>query len=99
MKLTLPDGRVIETSEPSHRIALLELQYALDGFREASEAIPEDAAHDGYDAAQAVARSAAERCRGAIGAVEEMFHALGVSPDAVTAFASRTMAPVDAFLG
>lgn len=98
MKLTLPDGRVIETSDPSHRLALFELQEALETFREASNVIPEDAAHESHAEAHAAARTAAERCKQAFDEVSVVFLGLGVSEDMVAQFLAGSMPVVNAFL-
>ena len=95
---TRPDGRVIETSDPSHRLALFELQEALDVFREASHVVPEDEAHESHAEAHAAARTAAERCKQAFDEISVVFLGLGVGEEAVAQFLAGSMPLVNAFL-
>ncbi len=99
MKLTLPGGRVVETSDPSHRFVLLALQEALEGFRQAAEAIPEDTAHAAHAELSAEARAAAERAVHAFDAMREVLLGLGVDAPTVDAFAAGAMRDVRSFLG
>lgn len=99
MKLTLPDGSVVETSDPMVRVALLQLQEALEGFRQSVNGEPDDPGHAAYAELVAETRAAAERSVRAFDALREVLAGLGVSEANISAFAASAMIEVRARLG
>jgi len=98
MKLTLSDGRVLETDDPIHRVVLLEIQLAFEAFRQAAGILPDDTTHPAYGELVEEARGAGGRVLRASQAMRHVLLDLGAGEEAVAQFESRTLSEVRAFL-